>query len=328
MNKSIIIRVDGDQNIGLGHLVRCLSLAQMLKSEFQNIQFVSKRITSKLKNEVISGGFLVHEIQKENEFFSLLNDETIAVVDGYTFDLEYQKQIKAIGSKLVFIDDLHKMKFVADLIINQAPGVTQVDYDAQDYTKFCLGPDYSLLRPHFLKEARIPRVIKEIQSVFICFGGADFKNLTELVAKYILTDQDIREINVVVGSANNNVKGLQYLAEKNPEKIKLAVGLNDAEMSEMMLKSQIAIVPASGILFEVIALNLIAVSGYYINNQKAIYTGFKKNNAFYDAKSFSTYDLDTAFKQAKLKGPEGKFLQENLIDGLSADRIKAMFLGL
>lgn len=328
MNKSVIIRADGDKNIGLGHLVRCLSLAHMLKDEFENILFISKCITPELKEEIKLSGFNFHEIIEEAEFFALLNPYVIAVLDGYSFDLQYQRQVKTSGAKLVFIDDLHNKEFVADLIINHAPGVKEEDYIAQPFTKFCLGPEYALLRPPFLKRANENKEINKINSVFICFGGADYKNLTEAAARYVLNDQEVTEIKIIIGGANQNITQLQNLANKYSSKIDLAIGLNDTDMVNTMLSSQIAVVPASGILFEVLALKLIPVSGYYIDNQRAIYEGFKKYNAFFDAQNFNINNLDSAFRNAKTCSKEGKSKKDNIIDGLSASRIKKMFLNL
>ena len=37
----IIIRVDGNEKIGLGHVMRCLSVADALKSNGNNLMFVT-----------------------------------------------------------------------------------------------------------------------------------------------------------------------------------------------------------------------------------------------------------------------------------------------
>ena len=137
MSFKVFIRADGSSQIGLGHLVRCSALAHMLKDHFE-ITFYSKEIPDAMLAELNSNGFICHKIKNENEFFNQLNDKNIAVLDGYNFGTDYQKQVKDTGSKLICIDDLHDQKFLADLIINHAPGITPQDYKAKTYTQFAL----------------------------------------------------------------------------------------------------------------------------------------------------------------------------------------------
>ena len=73
----------------------------------------------------------------------------MVVIDGYQFDTEYQQKVKKSGASLVCLDDLHNQHFVADIIINHAPGVDPGKYSAEPYTQYLLGPSYALLRPAF-----------------------------------------------------------------------------------------------------------------------------------------------------------------------------------
>src|SRR5690554_1634601 len=106
MKKQIYIRADGDSQIGLGHLVRCMALAQMLTSDFE-ICFVSKQIPQSLINELNQFGFSLLIIINEDEFFRRLEGKEIVILDHYELDSIYQKTIKNFGSKLICIDDLH-----------------------------------------------------------------------------------------------------------------------------------------------------------------------------------------------------------------------------
>ena len=149
MINKIYIRVDGNSDIGLGHVTRCIALAHMLKVDYE-IRFYSKFIPDSICNELFSNGIELKKINDEASFLNAIESRQIVVLDGYKFDTEYQRQIKSRGAKLICIDDLHDKKFYADLIINHAPGVKPENYSAQYYTQFCLGPEYALLRPVFL----------------------------------------------------------------------------------------------------------------------------------------------------------------------------------
>ena len=150
MKEKVYIRADGSSNIGLGHIIRCVSLAHMLKDKFM-IHFFVLEIPEALKSEIVQNEWNITVIEKELDFLSELKGNEIVILDGYLFNSNYQKQIKNKGCKLVCIDDFHDQRFYADLVINHAPGVSKEDYKGEQYTKYLLGPDYALLRPEFLE---------------------------------------------------------------------------------------------------------------------------------------------------------------------------------
>jgi len=266
MKPEILIRADGNPLIGLGHLVRCSALAHMLKDDF-NITFICKNIPDPMLAKLNNNGFNCCKIEIENEFISRLNDNTIAVLDGYHFDIGYQKQVKATGSKLVCIDDLHDKEFLADLIINHAPGITIQDYKAQPYTQFALGLDFALLRPAFLKQAKKERKIDKIETVLICFGGSDYYNLTDSTLRVIMGFGQFRKIIVVTGSAYKHVDSLNAMI-KADHRIVCHHDLDSKQMISLMVESSLAIVPCSSILLELFTVGVPTITGFYVDNQR------------------------------------------------------------
>lgn len=319
----IYFRTDGSTQTGLGHLVRCIALAQMLKKMFQ-IVFVCEKIPEKIVGEVNKNGFVLKRIQNESEFFNILKPEDIVVLDGYHFDTAYQKKINSLKCKLVCIDDLHDKEdkeFAADLIINHAPGLKPQDYQAQPYTQFALGPAHALLRPVFLKQASKDRKIDKIETVLICFGGSDQKNVTESTLKVVLEYRLLKKIIVVTGAAYNYLEILRNSFLDN--RVKYYNAIEEDELLTLMLEADLAIVPASGILFEALAAGCKIISGYYVDNQKIVARNFKLINAFESAEDFSSENLkkaiDRSFKdiQKTIKIIDGKSGQRNLFNFLN-----------
>jgi len=262
----VYIRVDGSHQIGIGHLIRCSALAHMLKKDYENT-FFCREIPEGLEHEFRKNGFNVVSIQAEESFLVQLNPNAIVIMDGYDFDSEYQRKIKSTGARLVCIDDLHNNTFYADLIINQTPGITPQDYSAQPYTQFALGPEYALLRPAFLVQAKKDRKIKKIETLLIVFGGADPKGMTEKTLEVSLKFDEFKKIIVVTGSAFRKTDAFMELTASDP-RIDHRKALNEPEMLETMLEAELAIVPASGILFEVICCGCIPLICYYAENQR------------------------------------------------------------
>jgi UDP-2,4-diacetamido-2,4,6-trideoxy-beta-L-altropyranose hydrolase len=301
----------------------------MLYVDF-SIHFFALKIPNSLKNEIIQNGWEITVLEREVDFLNKLTGNEIVVLDGYQFDSDYQKKIKNRNCKLVCIDDFHDQHFYADLVINHAPGVTKDDYDGELYTKYLLGPDYALLRPEFLESISYENKEKSkgIENIFICFGGSDSLNLTAKVLSWLPSNKYI--VTLVLGKAYPHQDELNKVIEER-EDLELVVknSLSAEEMKNGLEQADLAVVPASGILFEVISIGLPVISGYYTDNQKDVYSGFKAANVFYDAKSFNEQNFINAFKAA-LKKNDHEMIenQKNCIDGLSPRRFRNKFKGL
>ena len=314
----IFIRADGSREIGLGHLVRSLSLAHMLKDDF-NIRFISKEIPESIRSEISNSGFQSEIIESEALFFEdKIHKDAVVVLDGYHFDEAYQNQIKNAGCKLVCIDDVFDRKFAADLIINHAPGVVEENYDARPETIFALGPDYALLRPAFLKAAKNKLAASRRDTLFICFGGADIQNKTKVALEAALNFGEFKKIIIITGSAYSYLKELMPLVE-NYTNIEHHHSAGEKEMVRLMTEAEAAIVPASGILFEALAAGNKVISGTYTDNQIRVYNGFKKLGAILDAGHFEPEEIHAALLQVQ------DFKTKQLIDGKSPERIRNLF---
>jgi UDP-2,4-diacetamido-2,4,6-trideoxy-beta-L-altropyranose hydrolase len=327
--KKVLIRTDGSSDIGLGHVVRCISLAHMLKNDF-SIHFFVLEVPDPLKKEITQNGWDVTIIEIESDFLKSLSENEIVVLDGYHFDSEYQKLIKNKRCKLVCIDDFYDQYFYADLIINHAPGVTKENYESEPYTKYLLGPDYALLRPEFLENTNYMKRanLGDIKRILICFGGSDFKNLTAKVLSWLPSKHNT--VTVVLGHAYLYHKQLiKVIKERYDLDIIVKNSLSAKEMKQEIAFSDLAIVPASGILFEVISQRVPVISGFYVENQLGIYRGFKKMQVMIDAKNFERADFLEAIISADNQGLSLiKKNQSLVIDGLSSDRIRNNFKNL
>jgi len=314
----IFIRADGSREIGLGHLVRSLSLAHMLKDDF-NIRFISKEIPESIRSEISNSGFQSEIIESEALFFEdKIHKDAVVVLDGYHFDEAYQNQIKKAGCKLACIDDIYERKFSADLIINHAPGVVKENYDARPETIFALGPDYALLRPAFLEVAENKLTKLQKDTLFICFGGADVQNKTKVALETALNFGKFKNIIIITGSAYSYLKELMPLVESHTN-IEHHHSVVEKDMVRLMTEVETAIVPASGILFEALAAGNKVISGTYTNNQKQVYNGFKKLGAIIDAGHFEPEQIHLALLQVQ------DLKTKQLIDGKSPERIRNLF---
>jgi UDP-2,4-diacetamido-2,4,6-trideoxy-beta-L-altropyranose hydrolase len=325
MHRKTVLRVDGSSTIGLGHLVRCLALAHILKSDFE-IQFVCIDIPDSIIQDLEANDFSFLKIEKEDDFFEILNGNEIVVLDSYEFDSDYQKHIKEIGSKLVCIDDLHDKQYVADLIINHSPGQSSDIYDLKGHTELALGIKYALLRPSFYLAAKTTRNIKQVSTVFICLGGADPRNITKSVLQVVSTMDGFKEIVVVIGSSYLYKASLEDISNHD-FRIKIQQALSEKDMVAAMSSAELAIVSVSGTLFEVLATGAIPLICYYAENQKELFHYFKNNRGFktFNALDFDENELKVTIKQIIKSTKSFEGLEEkNDIKG-APNRIRNLF---
>jgi UDP-2,4-diacetamido-2,4,6-trideoxy-beta-L-altropyranose hydrolase len=322
MKRNVFIRADGNPTMGLGHITRCVALAYMLKSDFKII-FICKEVTESIRNEIRISGFFLVKILDELTFFNELNPSDIVVLDGYNFTLEYQQTIKEKGCRLVCIDDLYDRFFFADLIINHAPGVKKKDYHATLNTKYALGLDYALLRPSFLRRARQESGVNKIESALICFGGSDSKNLTQVALLAALTFTMLKKIIVVTGAFYHDTESLKLIIQTD-SRVEHHHNINENQMFSIIKVSQLAIVPASGLLFEVLAAGCFVISGMYVDNQKVLFQNFSRLKAFTNAGRFGFEEIKVAISTVF----ENPGQHNKLIDGKSDERILNIFKSL
>lgn len=324
--RRIIFRADGNSRIGLGHVVRSLALANMLRDNFECV-FAIQEPDDALKTQILEtchGIILLPlcvptEERFNYELAAYISEKEIVVLDGYSFDTAYQQTIKARGAQLVCIDDIHAYPFVADVVLNQAGGVEASNYSTAPYTKLFLGPEFALLRPPFLEAARQHRYLPAGElHILLNLGGADPENYTIRLAKEIAVLHKSATIEIVVGSAYKHLNELQRWLQDKPN-YNLHQNLDAGQMCQLMQQCAVAVTSASGVAYEYAAVGGILFVLQTADNQTGLYN-FLINNSI--ARPYSsaalTIDADSNFdEQVKV--------QRKFFDGQSDTRLRNVF---
>jgi len=263
--RKIFFRADAGPEIGYGHFIRTLALADMLKDDF-DCTFFTQTPTDYQKKEAATVCPLVSlpaDDTRFDLFLDQLSGDEIVVLDNYFYTTDYQRKVKAKGCKLVCIDDMHDKHYVADVVINH--GCDNPDlFDVESYTRLCLGLDYALLRKPFL-EARSTEN-REQGHVVVAFGGSDWNNLTTKYAQLLSQRSDISEITAIVGDA------FQFSDELgNIPKVRIKKNLTAQQMANLFCTIQFAVLSASTTCIEALACQCPVCAGWYVENQKGMY---------------------------------------------------------
>lgn len=246
---TIFFRVDASLDIGSGHVMRCLTLADALRYSF-DIVFLCNVLEGDLNSFIQNKGYTLIALEpsgqkptrciKHSRFLpstqsddafqvissikekSLKNVDLI-VVDHYALDYEWESLIKdAFSCKLLAVDDLADRKHDVDALLDQniLPNyISRYDRLVSSKTLLMLGSDYALLRDEFITErekahfSSVGFMKKQVVTVFM--GGADKDNETLKSLNGIVLAQYKGRVDVILGSSNPNKKEIQEYCERH-----------------------------------------------------------------------------------------------------------------
>ena len=331
--KQILFRADGNSQIGLGHVMRCLALAEMLGPGYDR-RFAIVQPTPEISWLIQEKGVLiiVLETNESPNLLAVIRPDDVVVLDGYSFSEPYQRMVRQKAQKLVFIDDLLEGYQVADVVINHAGAVTEYDYQAEPYTQFLLGTRYLLLRPEFFRPVS-PTPAEG--TIFVSLGGVDLHNVSARVLDglrmvFRQLGQSWR-VHLVVGPFHPNRAGL-VAYEEYIEDLTVLSKLSAAQMVSELEQCQLAIVACSTVAYEACALSRPILPVKTADNQTQLAKFFTADlgTAFLqydDSVSFFATQIRTALTSPGLT----ELLQKRrsrLFDGQSPERFRQLFARL
>ncbi|MGI4886767.1 MAG: UDP-2,4-diacetamido-2,4,6-trideoxy-beta-L-altropyranose hydrolase [Janthinobacterium lividum] len=274
----LVLRADASPQIGLGHVVRSLALAELVRPLFAEAVLLTQAPSAAVRQLAATAGLRVVELPVQappaeaGQLPAHVGPADVVVLDGYGFDAAYQAGVRAAGARVVLVDDLAEGPTVADLVVNHGPGVRAADYRARPTTRFCLGPAFSLLRGPFRAQQRPPGPGPAVvSSVLVCFGGADPLGLTHRALGALLALPQVARVGVVTGSAFAAGAALRALAAGfSGKEVTFHHDVPAAELAALLRGHEAAVVPASTVLLEALLLGTAAITGYYADNQRPL----------------------------------------------------------
>lgn len=263
--RKIYFRADAGPEIGYGHYIRSLALADMLKQDFDCTMFTQTPTDYQLHEA--TGICPVIALPADNSkldcFLNQLQGDEIVVLDNYFFTTDYQRSIKAKGCKLVCIDDIHDKHYVADVVINHGVD-SKLLFDVEPYTKLCLGYPYALLRKPFLKFVTEERHKKGV--IAVCFGGSDPHNLTKRYVEHLIKNPWVEQVIAIVGD------GYQYQETLSSfPNLEIHSKLSADAIANLFRSAEAVVCSASTTAYEALACGARVYAGWYVDNQQDFY---------------------------------------------------------
>jgi UDP-2,4-diacetamido-2,4,6-trideoxy-beta-L-altropyranose hydrolase len=261
MGQKLFIRADATTAIGVGHIMRCIALAQAWQQASGEVTFLSYCESEVLRQQILREGFGLISIDRPHpapedlkQAISLLQDSRSDgdnlwfVLDGYHFGPEYQESISEAGSRLIVIDDYNHLPFYhADILVNQNIGAETKKYACEAETVCLLGPRYTLLRTEFLAQKNaIEKRTDRPRNILVTLGGADPDNITLKVVRALLKmELEELKVNLVLGPSNPNTEVLereiQEVRKSGHTPMEAMRLVRQGNMPELMAKADVAI---------------------------------------------------------------------------------------
>jgi UDP-2,4-diacetamido-2,4,6-trideoxy-beta-L-altropyranose hydrolase len=277
----LLIRADAGPQIGAGHLMRCLALAQAWQDSGGDCLFASAPMNSALQERLAAEGFGRTQIDAPPgsdadaratiEAARQHNAGTV-VLDGYGFDAGFQEKIKLAGFRLLVLDDYgHARHYWADWILNQNLRATPEMYRNREAGgRLLLGSQYVLLRREFRKWRDWVRDGRGVaRNILVSLGGSDPANATPRVLQALRTlARESWEGVVIAGPANPNRAAIEATSAKCG--LPAQVVQNPDDLPSIMARADLAVSGAGATCWELAFMGVPAVLLVLADNQKVV----------------------------------------------------------
>ena len=267
--KKIAFVVNAYEEIGTGHIDRCLSIASRLI--LHDVLFLLDK-HYQLGIDIISEFNFPFEIyNNEKELHNILNQYSPQLVINDILDTseDYVSSLKDEGYFVVNFDDLGLGTNHADIVFDSF-----YEHDFGEENVFS-GYKYFVLKDEFY--FRSSKFINEgVSNVLVAFGTSDPDNLTEKVVDSILSTNYEGRVNVILGLANNNLERLISKYERNPL---IQIYRDVSNISEFMYNADIIFTSAGRVMYEVCSMGVPTIC-LCQNERELTHKFVNENNGF------------------------------------------------
>lgn len=258
--------VNGGLEIGMGHIMRCLALADEFRVQGCELFFVSTAADGIEK--IRSFGYAVENPTDLFGFFKTHSFDML-MIDSYDVTPDFFLKLKSLTGRLGYIDDLNAFTYPVDLLVNGNIYVKEADYKRHMPDEVLLvGTEYNLIRQEF-RELLDKEPCGDVKSILLLNGSTDTNHMCSKIADMILSDANLADLqlNIAAGQSSAVFSDLYALACRHPN---VTLYTDYQSMSRLMLESELAISAAGSTLYELCACGVPALSFIVAENQTAL----------------------------------------------------------
>ncbi|SFM81902.1 UDP-2,4-diacetamido-2,4,6-trideoxy-beta-L-altropyranose hydrolase [Marinobacter pelagius] len=361
----VVLRADASIEIGTGHVMRCLTLADELKRQGHQCLFICREHEGHLGELIVSKGYELYllpasrsskeqsseraknphadwlgvswqqDAEQTLEVLSAVEADWL-VVDHYALDARWERQVVATVGQILVIDDLADRDHECSLLLDQNLGRVASDYD-QRVPAHCvrlIGPEYVLLRPEFarLRQRSLKRRQQpQLKSILISLGGIDKTNVTGQVLRAIAESSLPSEIklDIIMGAASPHLEEVRDQAQRL--RFSVTVSVNVSDMAERMCEADLSIGAAGSTSWERCCLGLPAIVVVLADNQRLAAQALKEEDVaiIVDSGESVRTVLDRMMTDGSLTTSLASMARagSELVDGMGCNRVVSELTG-
>lgn len=337
-------RVDSSNVLGLGHLSRCLNLADMLDSFGYTCTFFCRALSGNSTSWVtergheaciLEGRSKLEKFIDEKDDYNLysacsrsLSSPEWIVVDSYSLGKQWEVASKNSPSRLLVIDDFIDRPHSADLYLNQNLikfDSSELEHNGISAKRFLLGPKFALLNSDYsdLRKLGQPRS-GPIKKIFVYFGGVDEQDyLTRSLMCVASVFSNQVSVVLVAPEMGPNYRTVLEFCARYPN---IEIFSGGGSLANLMMESQLAIGACGATTWERACLGLPALGVAFSRNQTLVAKNAGESGACYILpENHSEFESELCAKLTELKefGLSKSWSERcfEVCDGLGAQRI-------
>ncbi|MCM1063927.1 MAG: UDP-2,4-diacetamido-2,4,6-trideoxy-beta-L-altropyranose hydrolase [Eubacterium sp.] len=345
----ILIRADGNAEIGAGHLMRCLTVADELQKHMDSrgILFVcADGRSAELARSRGYEAFVLDSDPREMEAelsawpgIPVRDKETDVIIDSYFVTERYLRKIREYG-RVTLLDDMGEERFPVDRIVNYNVFADRERYESLyqgSGTELILGSAYVPVRPQFRERAY--KVRERVEDILITAGGGDVDNIAGKILERVRKEaqtamaggngitHEMLNYHLVIGGFNPHFEEMKALERQQPD---VHIYHNVHDMAELMCCCDLAVTAGGSTVYELAALGVPFICFSYAENQENMTEYLRREEIGFSAGAYHrdpeavleriAEQAGTLMKDRKKRN--GCYLMERrMVDGAGAERL-------
>lgn len=234
--RRILIRTDGDEKKGLGHLMRSIAVANELRKRFKiDVSFASNPhpfLETQLKKEKYNVFLNKKDLCEEDfieETAGRFKSEVIVIDTQYPYSLKYIKGIRR-KTRVSLVENFCKGVFNANCVIFPSAHLSDEIINSEEWKKykgeFLYGPEFVIINDNVkkMKKKNVIRSNNEKKHLLITTGGSDPEGVILKLFGWIAKDKEWQKIfNTIIltGELSAHYEKIEGIKKELPKNIKI-----------------------------------------------------------------------------------------------------------
>lgn len=353
MSDMIVIRADGNGKIGVGHLMRCLTIADALQrrqclpgSRRAEILFAcadeeSARLAAGRGYETLVLGTDYRMMETELPFWREWRENSaesvVFLADSYFVTDIYLSELGKLG-KVILLDDMAEHPFPVHTVVNYNAFATAQQYEELYAKALCggkqvrclTGSSYVPIRRQFIERGYSVR--ESADRILITTGGGDSDNIAARILDAVY--EAGREYHVVIGRFHPAFDSWLEREKKQPG---IRVHYDVSDMAGLMSQCDMAITAGGTTIYELAAMGVpFLCFSYAVNQEKLTEYIDRQKIAGYGGAYHrepertleQTAQVYRSFTENASLRREYAAREKKMTDGLGADRLAEILNGM